>query len=119
MTYRIEHSSVEGVLQVDVSGTLAPSELVKLRGEIGRIARDAGAQRLLVDVRRLRHEVGPVETLRLVETYGEEKPAWKTAVLETEEQAAANQFHETAAVNRGFRVLHFTGRAKALAWLTA
>jgi hypothetical protein len=100
-----------------LSGELKHDQLETLRNQVGELARGAAVRQLLVDVRALHHSVGAIDTLRLIESYAIEKPAWRTAVLETREQAQAHHFHETAAVNRGYKVLHFTDEAKAQAWL--
>ena len=119
MTYQIDHSTAESLLRVVLDGELKHSELERLRRDVGELARQAQARQLLVDVRALHHSIGPLDTLRLIEGYAAENPAWRTAVLETREQEEANHFHETAAINRGYRVRHFTDEAKALAWLAA
>lgn len=117
MTFRIDHSLADGTLCITLSGDLKHDQLEKLRGEVGQLARGAGVRQLLVDVRALHHSVGPIDTLRLIDRYAVEKPDWRTAVLETREQALAHHFHETAAINRGYKILHFTDEAKARAWL--
>jgi hypothetical protein len=117
VTFRIDHSLADGTLRITLSGELKHDQLAKLRDEVGELARGAAVRQLLVDVRALHHSIGPIDTLRLIDSYAVEKPAWRTAVLETREQAQAHHFHETAAVNRGYKVLHFTDEAKAQAWL--
>ena len=117
MSYRIDQSVADGTLRITLSGELKHDQLDALRNEVGALARGAAVRQLLVDVRALHHSVGPIDTLRLIDSYAIEKPAWRTAVLETREQAQAHHFHETAAVNRGYKVLHFTDEAKAQAWL--
>ena len=117
MSYHIEHSLADGMLRIALSGELRHDQLEKLRGEVGELARQAGVRRLLVDVRALHHSIGPIDTLRLVESYAAEDPALRTAVLETVEQVTPHRFHETAALNRGYGVRHFIDAAKAEAWL--
>ena len=117
MTYRIDQSVADGTLRITLSGELKHDQLQRLRAEVGELARRAAVRQLLVDVRALHHSVGPIDTLRLIESYAVEKSDWRTAVLETREQAQAHHFHETAAINRGYKVLHFTDEAKARAWL--
>lgn len=117
MTFRIEHSLADGTLRITLSGELRHDQLDQLRSEVGALARQTGVKQLLVDVRALRHSVGPIDTLRLIDSYAAEYPTWRTAVLETAQQADTHHFHETASINRGYKVQHFTDEAKALAWL--
>ena len=117
MTYRLQHSFADGTLRVAVSGDLVPADLDGLLREIAGLRDDHAAERILVDVRAVQDNIGPLETLKLVESYSGASHRHRTAVLETAEQTGRHRFHETAAINRGYKVLHFTDEGAADAWL--
>lgn len=121
MGYSLSHSSRDGTLRIDLSGTIATSGLRELLQDVVRITRSENAERILVDVRGLADEIGPVDTLNLIKEYPQDTASLlrRVAVLERPEQAYAHGFHETAAQNRGHRLRHFTDRAQAEAWLFA
>jgi hypothetical protein len=119
MSYRIEHALVGDTLKVVLSGSVGPDNLPTLAADVVALTRQRPAPRLLVDVRALGGDIGPVETLRLIDSYpaDADSRARRVAVLETPEQALKHYFHETAARNRGRMLRHFTDTAAAVGWL--
>jgi hypothetical protein len=119
VSYRIEHAVQGDVLRVTLSGAVDDANVGRLAEDVIALNRQRRLRHVLLDVRALADRVDTFRVVELVQSYPAESRLHRIAVLEDASQRQAHEFHETAALNRGYTLKHFTDAAAAEAWLKA
>lgn len=107
----------DGILRIAIRGERDPQGVVDLILRVVELARQPGAQCLLIDIRELRGRASLGESYFNIRNIPLDSPRLKTAVLELEEYIENGIFYDTAAGNMGYKVRHFVDEAAALVWL--
>lgn len=120
MKWTMAFDPADGVLHVQVTGTLEPPEVDLMRNEGIRHIRREGCRRCLLD---LTHIDG--SHLSVLDLYS--RPAsysqlgvpqsFRMAMVVPDRYQEAVGFYETVCRNNGYAVTQFGDRASALAWL--
>ena len=105
MTYRIQHSQVDGALAVVVTGKSTPAAAGCIARDIAALAAGASASAVLVDLRWLEDKVGMRAFLNL--------PWLRVAVLDVGENDAGRPQNDYE------RLRYFAGVTSAIRWLRA
>jgi hypothetical protein len=115
--YTISSSVHEGILEIVITGEVAKDAVAGLMNEVFSMIRSMGARFLLVDVRAVKGRYGYAEAFLRVRSYPADVAQVNTAVVDTQENAAFESFHEMAAGNVGRSLKWFTEIEAARAWL--
>lgn len=115
--YQISATVSEGILELVITGEVTEDMVQKLTDEVFAIIREKNTATLLVDVRSLKGRFGLGETYFRVRNYPPDRPRTITAVVDIQEHAAYESFHEIAATNAGLNMKWFTDINDARAWL--
>lgn len=118
MTCRI---SVEhGILLIDVTGMWGHAQAVAAQAEAGRLAREQGITRLMIDLTRAIIVQSTVDVFNFTPTHARAfPPGMRHAVVASDEfvLSADAQFGETVAANSCVAMRIFSSRLDARAWL--
>ena len=117
MQYQLSTSVDEGIVKIVITGEVTATNVEKLQTEVIIAARSIDASALLVDVRLLKGRLGLGDTYFRVRSYPADTPKMKTAVVDVEENATFQVFHETTARNAGQSIKWFTDTDTAMLWL--
>jgi hypothetical protein len=109
----------QGILVITMLDGAVCEDLPRLQGEVIGLLKSLGVMALLVDVRAVKGRPGFEETFFRVRNYPADTPRVWTAIVDTPEHAAYEQFHETTTVNAGWSLKCFTDPDAAKAWLLA
>lgn len=120
MSWQIRNSVVGEVLVVTLAGELSDANARELAARLAQLMPQIGTEKLLVDMRQLVGRPSQAETFFLYHRglAWSWPPSVKAALLDLEEHRDYARFHETTALNAGYRFTTFFDYDKAMAWLT-
>ena len=115
--YQLSTSVNERIIEIVITGEITEDAVKNLQNEVFAIVKSINARDLIVDVRALKGRFGFTEAYYRVRSYSPDTARVNTAVVDIEENAAFESFHETTAKNVGRSLKWFTDIDAARAWL--
>ena len=115
--YQLSTSVNEGILEIVITGEVTEDAVKKLQNEVFVIVKSINSRFLIVDVRALKGRFGFTEAYYPVRSYSPDTARVNTAIVDIEENAAYESFHENTAKNVGRSLKWFTDIDAARAWL--
>ena len=115
--YQLSTSANEGIIEIVITGEVTEDAVKKLQNEVFAIVKSINARFLIIDVRALKGRFGVTEAYYRVRSYSPDTSRVNTAIVDIEENAAYESFHETTAKNVGRQLQWFTDIDAARAWL--
>jgi hypothetical protein len=115
--YQLSTSVNEGIIEIVFTGEVTADAVKKLQNEVFAIVKSINARDLIIDVRALKGRFGVTEAYYRVRSYSLDTARVNTAIVDIEENAAYESFHETTAKNVGRSLKSFTDIDAARAWL--
>jgi len=115
--YQLSTSVNEGIIEIVITGEVTADAVKKLQNEVFAIVKSINARFLIIDVRALKGRFGVTEAYYRVRSYSPDTSSVNTAIVDIEENAAYESFHETTAKNVGRQLEWFTDIDAARTWL--
>jgi hypothetical protein len=116
--YELTSSVVEGILEIRISGEWTPETTVGItRDAFSAIEAHKDVDAVLVDVRGLHGRPDMTATYYHVRTRPRLDSHKMIANVDLPENRTYYAFHETTAINTGYRMRYFTDKGEARAWL--
>jgi hypothetical protein len=115
--FQISSSVNEGILEIVITGEVTKNDLKNVDEEMVTLLKTAETRFMLVDLRAMKRCFGTFETYSHVHNTPPEIRRVDAAIVDLEENADHQSFHETAARNAGILLKWFTDIDAARAWL--
>lgn len=115
--YQLSTSVNEGILEIVITGEVTKSNVSKIHDEMISIIKAKNISNMLIDIRTLKGRLGIADTYFSIRSYPSDILKVNTAIVDIEENAAYEAFHEITATNAGRSLKCFTDIGAARAWL--